>query len=411
MSLPVTELTFLSHFANRFDISIPRYFSEIEQIHKVKDVLEDWGGEALVKPDILSGKRGKAGSIITVSNAQEALKAIKLVSSVDIEGKIPRAAYMVEKIPAIMEVYTAIIYNSRFLGPSLTISLEGGMDIEDVQDSNKITIAIDIFHGLDAYQVSKKLEQLKCPQGLISNLSRAIISLWDLFSSTGMEMAEINPWRITPEGIPVACDFKALIDENNYKSKIHGIEYPEFPDDITPFEEEMQLWDASSHQGQAHVSSLGGESILPILFGGGASTIITETLEVCGGSPIFLSDFGGNPPYDRMKGTAEICFRHYLHSADLLLILGGKANNTFIDITFQAIADALLSYSEEIDKLSLPVVIGRGEPRLVKGILAMKQTLEYLRLPYVIFGPDTPITMVAEYAYNLACFSKTKEGV
>ena len=52
------------------------------------------------------------------------------------------------------------------------------------------------------------------------------------------------------------------------------------------------------------MSDLGGKRILPMLFGGGASTIITETLQVAGGSPMFLSDFGGNPPYERMQGTA-----------------------------------------------------------------------------------------------------------
>ena len=70
-------------------------------------------------------------------------------------------------------------------------------------------------------------------------------------------------------------------------------------------------------------------------------------------------------------------------------------------MTFQAIADALLNYVEEKGPIKIPVVIGRGGPRLVKGILALKQALEYLKLPYAIFGPDTPVTLVAEYAAKL----------
>jgi succinyl-CoA synthetase beta subunit len=216
-----------------------------------------------------------------------------------------------------------------------------------------------------------------------------------------MQQAEINPWRITPDGQVYACDFKAIIDTSNYKSNIPGVEFPEYPENKSEFEEEMHKWDASSHQGQAHVSDLHGTKILPILFGGGASTIITETLEAAGGSPMFLSDFGGNPPYERMYGTVKICLKHKLANAKLLLILGGKANNTFIDVTFQAIADALLNFVEEKGPIAIPVVIGRGGPRLVKGMLAMKQALEYLKLPYVVFGPETPVTMVAEYAAKL----------
>ena len=156
----------------------------------------------------------------------------------------------------------------------------------------------------------------------------------------------------------------------------------------------MDRWNAQSYQGQAHVSDLGGSGVLPILFGGGASTIIIETLMQSGGDPMFLSDFGGNPPYERMRGTASICFKHKLARAAVLLILGGKANNTRIDVTFQAIADALAEHAP-LRTTELPVIVGRGGPRLVQGLLALQRCLEELGWPYTIFGHDTPITMVA----------------
>ena len=49
----------------------------------------------------------------------------------------------------------------------------------------------------------------------------------------------------------------------------------------------------------------------------------------------------------------------------------------------------------------LPVIVGRGGPRLVQGLLALQRCLEELRWPYTIFGHDTPITMVAQYAAQL----------
>jgi succinyl-CoA synthetase beta subunit len=82
------------------------------------------------------------------------------------------------------------------------------------------------------------------------------------------------------------------------------------------------------------------------------------------------------------------------------LILGGKANNTRIDVTFQAIADALVEHAPRRDK-ELPVIVGRGGPRLVQGLLALQNGLEELGWPYTIFGHDTPITMVAQYAGRL----------
>ena len=401
MANKITELFFLSRFAKRYSIPVPRYIEGTAPISEIKKAFEEWGKEAIVKPDILEGKRGKAGAIVEVSDMQDVIVQIKRISSTQINGKIPRASYLVEKIPAVFEMFTAITYDSRFLLPSFTVSLEGGMDIEDIPDDKKITIPVDIFKGLDAYQASELLEKLGCEKKYIGKLARTIVAFWDMFISTGMKTAEVNPWRITPEGIPYACDFKATIDETNIKAKALDIEYPDYNENINTFEEEMKAWDASSHQGQAHVSELSGGKVLPILFGGGASTIITETLDIMGGDPMFLSDFGGNPPYERMYGTAQICFKHKLRNAQLLLILGGKANNTYIDVTFQAIADALLDYVLENGPINIPVVIGRGGPRLVKGILSMKKALDYLKLPYSIFGPDTPVTLVAEYAAKL----------
>lgn len=401
MTRKITEPTFNQFFAPRYKIPVPRLLTGEAGISEIKRSLESWGGEGLVKPDILAGKRGKAGSIRAVGSAQAAVKELNRTAGMEVNGIIPRGAYLVEKIPAKWEVFTAITYSTAHLGPVLTLSLEGGIDIEQVSRNKQVSIPIDIFEGLDAYQASEALLNLGYPQRLISSFSRVLIAFWDMFISTGMESAEINPWRITPEGKPYACDFKGSFDESNYKCRIPGITYPEYPSNTTDFEDEMQEWDAASHQGQAHVSDLGGSKILPLLFGGGASTIITEILHASGGDPVFLSDFGGNPPYERMYGTAKRCFDYHLGHAELLLILGGKANNTFVDVTFQAIADALSDYCREHGPLTIPVVIGRGGPKLVKGFLVMRQTLEQLHLPYVIFGPDTPVTMAAEYAARL----------
>ncbi len=403
MPAQITELTFLEHLAGRFKLPVPEHLTADATGAEIREALGRWKGKALVKPDVLAGRRGKAGAVRQVSDYVDAQREFKQVQSVEVAGHLPRTAYLVEFIPAEMEVYSAITYDSRLLGPALTLSLSGGVDVEDAAGKGKgTTHPVDIYKGLDAYQACEMLGRLGCPAGLVSVFSRTLVDLWDMFASTGMRMCEVNPWRITPEGKPFACDFKAIFDETNFKFKNLGFDLPEYPADETPFEEEMAAWSASSHRGQAHVAELGGDLILPVLFGGGASTIIVETLMHNGGSPMFLSDFGGNPPYERMYGTAKRCFEHNLSRAALLLILGGKANNTLIDVTFKAIADALTAYVDEHGPVDIPVVIGRGGPRLVQGISAMKDTLESLSMPYVIFGPDTPVTLVAEYAAGLA---------
>jgi succinyl-CoA synthetase beta subunit len=400
VNVRVGELGFLKELAARFQIPAPEFVVEPVAQSVVREKLEKWGS-GIIKPDVLTGKRGKAGVVRTVRDYRGAVRMLKQVAATEVSGQQPRTAYMVQAVPADWEVFSAITYNSRLLCPSLTVSLEGGMEIESVDESKKVTIPVNVFQGLNAYEASEVLSTLGLEGRPNATLARCLVNQWDMFILTGMLSCEINPWRVTKSGDAYACDFKATLDQNNMKAHDLGISWPEYPTNETPFEEQMKSWAASSYQGQAHVSNLRGKKILPILFGGGASTIIIETLVQLGGDPIFLSDFGGNPPYDRMKQTAAICFKHHLGQASLLLILGGKANNTRIDVTFAAIGDALREWVEEHGPISIPVVVGRGGPGLVQGFAYLKETLDSLSMPYVFFGPDTPITMVAAYAAEL----------
>ena len=405
MSQEIGELTFLRQLAPRYGVPVPEFVEWPADRKTVQECLASWKS-AVAKADILTGGRGKAGLVESVESLSEAIRALKRLSAMEHRGRLARTSYLVQHVPADHEVYTAITYDSRYLSPVITLALRGGMDIESIPDSEKRTFPVDVYQGLDAYQAGELLETLQCPRPVISPLSRALVNLWDLFITSGMKMCEVNPWRITPDHQPVACDFKAVFDEANFKHRNLELELPEYPESVSEFQEEMERWNAQSYQGQAHVSDLNGSGVLPILFGGGASTIIVETLMQSGGDPMFLSDFGGNPPYERMRGTAAICFKHKLAQAGVLLILGGKANNTRIDVTFQALADALAE-AAPLRTTELPVIVGRGGPRLVPGLLALQRCLEELGWPYTIFGHDTPITMVAQYAGQLYEYVKS----
>ena len=96
MALRVTEFTFLEQFASRYGIPVPRHIPGTAKIAEIRNTIEEWGGEAIVKPDIISGERGRAGSVVRVTNIQEAVREIKRISSLEIKGKMPRIAYLVE---------------------------------------------------------------------------------------------------------------------------------------------------------------------------------------------------------------------------------------------------------------------------------------------------------------------------
>ena len=91
---------------------------------------------------------------------------------------------------------------------------------------------------------------------------------------------------------------------------------------------EMEINQLRTYQGQSDVVEINPKgTILPFMFGGGANSAATEVL---GDRAIFSSDFGGNPPYQKMKDIANICYKHFLKQANIVQIIGGKANNTDI---------------------------------------------------------------------------------
>ena len=142
MPAQVTELFFLEHLAPRFNLPVPEHLTADAPASQIREAINRWDQKALVKPDIMAGRRGKAGAVKKVTDYVEAQKELKRAQGLEVNGHLPRTAYLVQYITAEMEVYTAITYDSRFLGPAMTISLAGGVEAEDVEDNKKGSIPI-----------------------------------------------------------------------------------------------------------------------------------------------------------------------------------------------------------------------------------------------------------------------------
>ena len=211
-----------------YKIPVPEYLSEPVTQSKLKEKLGKWGA-GIVKPDVLAGKRGKAGLVRKVESFREALRVLRDVAAEEIHGQNPRSAYIVQSVPADLEIFTAISYNSHSAFPRFTVSLRGGMDVEAISEEDKVTVPLNVFQGLNAYQASEALTKLGVKGKLNSRLSIVFVNLWDMFISTGMLSCEVNPWRVTKDGRIWACDFKATFDENNFKSRDLGLGLARIP--------------------------------------------------------------------------------------------------------------------------------------------------------------------------------------
>jgi succinyl-CoA synthetase beta subunit len=375
--------------------------------------LIDRHGSVFVKPMFKGGvgKKGKAGLIGRASDLRTALKEKeRLYFAEHRHGNQCAKANGVTfegAVPAQHEVYFSITDSTRFRAPMMTLTHHGGMDIEELDSSMIAQVPFDPLTGLKAFVVANALSRLNAPKEIISPLVQHLPKLWELYHNFGMTTLELNPIRMQPgrDGrlTPVACDFKCGFDRDDGRWQRLHLPAHLFSVDYSDFESEINQ--LRTYQGQSDVYVINERgTILAPTFGGGANSLVSEML---GDDAIISSDFGGNPPYEKMKEVARICFRHWLKQTNVLFIIGGKSNNTDIFETLRAMADALREHFSQHGPTPLYVVIGRGGPNLVRGLGAIRDTCDALGLPYSIFGFDSDISEVIRYAQGIDAWMKT----
>jgi succinyl-CoA synthetase beta subunit len=366
--------------------------------------LIDRHGSVFIKPVFKGGvgKKGKAGLLGRAKDLKTALKEKERLYFVEHRhgNQFAKANGVTFEgaVPAEHEVYFSISDSTHFRAPTMTLTHHGGMDIEELDKNLVANVPFDPLTGLKAFVVANALSELNAPKELISPLVQQLPKLWELFHDFGMTTLELNPIRMRPDRqgrlTPVACDFKCGFDRDDPRWQRLDLPPHLFAVDYSDFEQEINQ--LRTYQGQSDVYVINAQgTILAPTFGGGANSLVTEML---GDDAIISSDFGGNPPYEKMKQVASICFKHWLKQTNVLFIIGGKSNNTDIFETFRAMADALREHFSRHGPTPLYVVIGRGGPNLVRGMSVMRDTMEALGLPYRIFGFDSDMSEVVDYA-------------
>ena len=361
-------------------------------------------GLVFVKPIFKGaiGKKGKVGLVGKVRDLKSALAEKERLYFAEhqhdnVKAKANGVTFE-SGVPAEHEVYFSITDDSRFRAPTMTLTHRGGVDIEELGKDEVATVPFDALTGLKAFVVANALSDIGAPKEIISPLVQQLPKLWELMHHYGMTTLELNPIRMRPGKngrlTPVACDFKCGFDRDDPRVARLGLPDQLFASDISAFEQEVNQ--LRTHQGQSDVFVINEEgTILAPTFGGGANSLVTEVL---GDAAIISSDFGGNPPYEKMKSVASICYKHFLDQTNVLFIIGGKSNNTDILETFRGMGDALREHFATHGPVPLYVVVGRGGPNLVRGFGNLADTLDSLGLPYRFFGFDSAISEVVNYA-------------
>ncbi|EHQ87933.1 ADP-forming succinate--CoA ligase subunit beta [Desulfosporosinus youngiae] len=252
---------------------------------------EEIGGPVVIKSQVLSGKRGKAGGIKFANNPQGAKEAAQELLSMTIQGLPVEILLVEEKLQIDRELYLAITIDSAAKQPVLMASVYGGMDIEEVADEHIIKKYLDVELGMQNFMASDVVRSLgiplNSPHG--KELVKVINSLYELFIRKDAELVEINPLVIS-KGRVIAADSKLTIDDEALYRQA----------DLPRAEERTKAEKAAHDLGLSFVELDGDIGVMAN--GAGITMGTLDTITYYGGRPANFLDAGGGTG---TEGTAK----------------------------------------------------------------------------------------------------------
>ncbi len=172
-------------------------------------------GPCVVKAQVPTGKRGKAGGIRKADNAEEASRAAAAILGMEIDGHKVESVLLEKRAAIARELYAAVMTDFPAAQPLVLFSTEGGMDIEEVAATRPDTLRrlhVTLSKGLAPGDVEATLDGLDLGPARPA-IADTFLKLYDAYRETDAELIEINPLAILEDGSLVALDCKLTIDD------------------------------------------------------------------------------------------------------------------------------------------------------------------------------------------------------
>jgi succinyl-CoA synthetase beta subunit len=312
-----------------------------------------YGVPVVIKAQVKTGGRGKAGGVKLAQNPTEAREKAQQILGMDIKG---HTVYKVLVTPAeeIKEEYYASILVDRSQRKYLAmLSLAGGVDIEEVAAKTPEKLAKVLLDPLMPLSQPKAIE-LARRAGLADSLHQSFadlfLSLWRVFSEEDALLVEVNPLALIADGRLIALDGKVTIDDN---ALFRHPEDEEFADPATADPLEMR-----AHEKGLHYVKLEGDVGV---IGNGAG-LVMSTLDVVsyagesrgGAKPANFLDIGGGASAQVMADGLEIVLSDPQVKAVFINVFGGI---TACDAVANGIVEAVNLLGSEGKSLSRPIVV------------------------------------------------------
>ena len=310
------------------------------------------GGVTVVKAQVKTGGRGKAGGVKVAPTPADARAAAEAILGMDIKGHTVRRVLVDPGARIAQEYYVSFLLdrtNRCFLAMA---SVEGGMEIEEVAETKPEALAkvlIDPLTGVDLNKAIAIVREAKFPEELVDKVADVLVKLWDTFVSEDATLVEVNPLVLDPTGKILALDGKVSLDENA------GFRHPDHAalvDDSATDPLEV----AAKEKGLNYVKLSGEVGII-----GNGAGLVMSTLDVVayageefgGVKPANFLDIGGGASAQVMADGLEIILGDEEVKSVFVNVFGGI---TACDAVANGIVQALEMLAASGTELTKPLV-------------------------------------------------------
>jgi succinyl-CoA synthetase beta subunit len=321
---------------------------------EARSAAAELGGPVVVKAQVLTGGRGKAGGVKLADDAADAEQKAKDIIGLDINGHVVEKLWIETASDIAKEYYLSITFDRGAKKPLFMFTTQGGVEIEQVAEENPDALVRLHVDALEGYQpwVARRLiygAGVEDPSEQ-KQIADIIGKLYRCFVECDAMLAEINPLIVTPDGEVKALDSKFTVDDSALYRHPDIAEFRELSaaDPLEAFARE---------KGVTYVKLDGFVGILGN--GAGLSMSTVDVVVVAGGKPANFCDLGGGGNAQGVIDALEVITRDEQVRSILFNIFGGI---TRCDEVARGVLEAL-----EQMQITLPIVVRLDGTNAVEG--------------------------------------------
>jgi succinyl-CoA synthetase beta subunit/citryl-CoA synthetase large subunit len=318
---------------------------------------EEIGGPTVIKSQVLTGGRMKAGGVKFADTPDEAAEHAAAILELEINGHLPKGLLVDPKAEVEQEYYASVVWDGTAKRPMMLFSDMGGIDIEEVAESHPDHVGRGHLSNLLPISDFHAKRVIAATGVTGSELTRAtpiLARLAQLQRDYDMTLAEINPLARLADGSFVALDAhmemenEATPRQRELLQKVLEIDPGDTREPYEPsdFERNVKAIDSADHRGviQGKDHGFGGNLGLVIGAGGGSLTL-TDAVRSQGGNPANYSEIGGNPSVAKACGLAKEVLQK--DGVEKIAVMMSIVSNTRVDIVARGVIKACLELGKD----------------------------------------------------------------